>query len=57
MGNALVISEPVHGQLLRLARHGLLPAPVLEAIENDDHETIREYINDSIAARAKRRRG
>lgn len=57
MGNALVLSDEVHAQLSRLARHGLLADTVLEAIENDDYETIRDFINDSVGTRTTRRHG
>ncbi len=56
MGNAIVLSDQVHGQLSRLVRHGLLADTVLEAIENDDYEAIRDFINDSAGTRPGRRR-
>lgn len=56
MGNAIVLSDQVHSQLARMVRHGLLADTVLEAIENDDYETIRDYVNDSAATRTSRRR-
>jgi hypothetical protein len=55
MGDAIVLSREVHEQLSRLARHRMLPDTVLEAIENDDHEMILDYINDSLAMRTNRK--
>jgi hypothetical protein len=55
MGNAIVLSDQVLGQLSRLVRHRLLADTVLEGIENDDYEVIRDFINDSLGARPKRK--
>jgi hypothetical protein len=56
MGNALVVSQEVYGQLNRMVGHRLLDAVVLEAIENDEFKPICDYINKVIQERAARLR-
>jgi hypothetical protein len=54
MGGAVVFSEKVRGQLERLVAHRAIPAEVLEAIENDDHERLRDYAQTLVADRLNR---
>lgn len=48
MGDALVISSRVRSQLARMAGHGFLDDAILEAIEANDADTLRELVSDAI---------
>lgn len=56
MGGALFVSEKVYGQLRRMVQCRLLAPEVLEAIEEDDHEGLREYVGSAVQAQPRRRR-
>ena len=50
MGNALVISSRVRSQLARMASHELLFSyEILEAVEDDDAETLGALVSDVIS--------
>ena len=56
MGDALFVSEQVYGQLRRMVHCRLLPPEVLEAIEEDDHEGLREYVGTAVQVKPRRGR-
>lgn len=50
MGGALFISEKVRGQLQVLANQRRLPIEILDAIENDDSDSLRSYVRRKAAS-------
>jgi hypothetical protein len=56
MGGALFVSEQICGQLLRMTRQRLLAPEVLEAIQEDDHEALQEYVSRAVQAQPRRGR-
>ena len=50
MGGALFVSEQAYGQLRRMMQLRLLPHEVLEAVEDDDHVALQEYVNRAVRA-------
>jgi hypothetical protein len=49
MGDMLVISWRIRSQLSRMVRHDLLSPEILEAIEDDDADTLGGLVSDAIA--------